>query len=108
MNFGITQRFFPYFVSVCALAALPACSSSDTTTEPGGGNTALTPLEQAEKELKDAGLDKYFGKATPLPPETRDTTKVYKFNPDDGPVCMRGGQYQVYVRDVGSDNLVIY
>jgi hypothetical protein len=107
MNIGITRRLLPSIVSVCALAGLPACSSS-TTVEPGGGNTTLTPLEQAEKELRDAGLDKYFGTAKPLPPETRDTTKVYKFNPDDGPVCMRGGQYQVYVRDVGSDNLVIY
>jgi hypothetical protein len=114
MNVRAIRHLLPYLAGVCSLTSLPACSSSDTSnvaqpaSDSGGPPSGNGFDEQARSELIAVGLDKYFGKAKPLDPETRGTTKVYKFNIADGPECLRGGQYQVYVRDAASENLVIY
>jgi len=106
----IIRRFFDSCLSrsicVAALAALPACSSSDSA--PATGSDASSSFEEAKKELISIGLNKYFGKAKPSAPVTKGDTQVYTFDVADGPECLRGGQYEVFVRDSKSDNLIIY
>lgn len=93
------------FACITLAAAISACSSSDTTASTGSPGASM---EEARKELRDVGLDKYIGKAKPGAPETRGDIKVYTFDPADGPKCLRGGAYEVFVREGTSDNLVIY
>lgn len=54
------------------------------------------------------GLNKYVGKAKPKKMEMDGDEEHFFFDEADGPVCIRGGQYAMGVRDKGSDDLVIY
>jgi len=66
-------------------------------------------------ELLDLGIDTYLGAAKPSGSETitgatnvNDGSVVYDFDPNDGPICLRGAPFNASVLDQGSDNLLIY
>ena len=79
----------------------------------GGGGGAVQP---SFEELYDQGLTKYVGMFEPLPaPEQAGDVTTYRFDvPDDpaaeprGPLCLRGTEYTVDVREGSSDALVIF
>lgn len=67
------------------------------------------------QELLDLGIGEFLGAAQPIgsetitgEPEIADGSVVYDFDPEDGPVCLRGAPYHVSVLDQGSENLVIF
>jgi hypothetical protein len=103
----------------CALLSFSVgCSSSDNNAASTGADGGADSGESggtghlsasAAKELRDVGVDKYFGKAKPVSNSTNaagDT--VYEFDKSDGPICLWGTGYHAIVRDQGSENLVIY
>lgn len=56
-----------------------------------------------------AGLTRYLATAAPADTSTSATgVTTYTFNPADGPVCMRGGEFRASVRDGASDDLLIF
>ncbi len=67
------------------------------------------------QELLDLGIAEFLGAAEPIASETitgaagiAEGSVVYDFDPEDGPVCLRGAPYHVSVLDQGSDNLLIF
>jgi hypothetical protein len=102
------DRFAFSLASLLALGSA-ACGSDDTppAPAPGGGSGRLA--ESARNELIAKGLDKYFGKATPDSEATNaDGDTVYTFDPNDGPVCLKGAIFKTIVHETSSDNLMIY
>lgn len=96
-----------------ALAAIFVCS--------GCGHDERLVREQAEQgggigfdaaardELVAAGADKYLGKFEPSKVLSYPLFDAYEFEPsDDGPTCLYGSPFHVSVRDVGSNDLLIY
>ena len=60
-------------------------------------------------EVRDAGLLKYLDEgAVPTSEVIADRETVYRFGPDDGPLCMRGKPYSFTIRDRGSDKLLFF
>jgi hypothetical protein len=65
---------------------------------------------EAQAELEAAGVGKYLGKFVPEDVQDLDDGEtLYSFNPrDDGPTCIYGSPFRTAVRDLGSDDLLIY
>ncbi len=56
-----------------------------------------------------AGITRYLATAAPANTATNAAgVTTYTFNPADGPVCMRGGEYRASVREGASDDLLIF
>jgi hypothetical protein len=73
------------------------------------GKKADAPAGKADIAAFEAtGLNKYVGKAKPKNTEMDGDEEHFFFDAEDGPVCLRGGQYSMGVRDKGSEDLVIY
>lgn len=54
------------------------------------------------------GITQYVGAIEPIE-ESRDGDEtVYTFDPEQGPLCMRGAEFRASVRDSGSEDLVIF
>ena len=61
------------------------------------------------EEVRGSGLLKYLDQgATPTSEEIADRETVFRFGPDDGPLCMRGEPYRFTVRDRGSNKLLLF
>jgi hypothetical protein len=109
---------------------LMACDDSEagneqanTTADAGSDATSdmvdaagPKPVPKADlDEMVQLGIREFLGAAKPVKMETVsgvsgvvDGSIVYDFNPEDGPVCMRGAPFQMSVLDQGSKNLVIF
>lgn len=87
---------------------LTACGQDEPlATAPGGSGIGFDPAAVAE--LQAAGVDRYFGKFEPETVEQHGEATVYTYAPrDDGPTCLFGDPFRVSVRDVGSEDLLIY
>lgn len=78
-----------------------AGGSSSTSTGSSNGKPDLAAFEST-------GLNKYLGKAKPSDTQTNGDETHYSFKEEDGPVCLRGGQFAMATRDRGSQDLLIY
>ncbi len=59
-------------------------------------------------ELEATGLGKYLSRPVPVPTEDEDGWERYDYAPsDDGPVCLRGTPYKLYIRP-GTINKVLF
>jgi hypothetical protein len=113
--------------AILAALALAGCASDDDgdargeshddagPSQDAGYDAALPEAELDLQELLELGIDEYLGAASPIGSETitgvdgiAEGSVVYDFDPEDGPVCLRGAPYNVSLLDQGSDNLVIF
>jgi len=84
---------------VVAVAAMIGCGSDDD-----GGSAPLTVVEQ----LEAVGIGQYFGREVPQPTSEGDWLR-YEFTPsEDGPVCLFGTPYLVFVRPGINDKVLFY
>ncbi len=54
------------------------------------------------------GLTQYVGKIDPIEYSHDGQEATYRFDSAQGPICMRGAEYKVSVRDTGSPDLVVF
>ncbi|MDA8752682.1 pectinacetylesterase family protein [Halieaceae bacterium] len=88
------------------LLMLAACSDSNNSS--GGAVEPPKPEPVPFAELYDQGVDRYLGQYSPMLSETAGDIVNHAFGAGDGPLCLRGGEYTMATRDVGSDELVIF
>lgn len=87
------------FLATIGLGLLLAgCGSDDDAGQP-----ALSLVEQ----LEAVGLGKYLGRPLPDPTSDGDWMRYDFASSDEGPICLRGTPYEVYVRP-GSINKVLF
>lgn len=91
---------------ICAFSLLWV-GCSDETTE---GYVEYIPAEGTPEGIAyDIGMTRYLGKAEPVEITERETYTSYTFDPEDGPVCMRGQTFRSSIRTVeGSNDLLIF
>jgi len=75
-------------------------SAVKTTGEPSKMNAEVL------QELHDLGFDEFFGKAVIKEEITEGNVSTITFDPASGPICLRGDDFHIFVRDKGSENLV--
>lgn len=80
-------------------------SSGTDTGESSDSDASSDPGESIAMEL---GLTQYTGQITPQVSTENGKVTTYRFDPAEGPVCMRGGEFLTTVRDVGSKDLVVF
>jgi len=85
------MRKLTFAVMLTSLAVLAGCAGDDTTS-------------LAEK----ISLTQYAGQIAPVEHSRDGDVTTYTFDQAQGPMCMRGDDYLVGVRDTGSDDLVIF
>lgn len=91
-----------------AMSLLVACGD-DAPATPAGFQRYVPAAGTPENIAYRAGITRYLATAAPA-----DTTvnasgvTTYTFNPADGPVCMRGGEFRASVREGSSDDLLIF
>lgn len=87
------------FALAAAIAALIGCGSDDD-----GVAAAPTAVEQ----LEAVGIGQYFGREVPQPTSEGEWLR-YEFAPsEDGPVCLFGTPYLVFVRPGVNDKVQFY
>ena len=64
----------------------------------------LSPFQ----ELVDNGAGKYLGQVSPTAVDENGAVKQYRFDSEDGPICLRGGDYTMATRQGSTDRLLIY
>lgn len=91
---------------LCALSLLWAGCADETTD----GYTEYTPDEGTPERIAyDTGMTRYLGKAKPVEINETEAYTSYTFDPEDGPVCMRGRTFRSSIRTVdGSNDLLIF
>ncbi len=73
------------------------------------GDSEDGDAEQGEPSLAETlGLTQYVGQIDPIEYSRKGGVTTYTFDPDQGPLCMRGADYTTSVRDSDSDNLLIF
>ena len=79
----------------------------DDAADPAPGDQGPTMIDEARL----TGLLQYLeAEDFPAPSieSEEDDTTVYVYEAADGPICMRGDEFRFSVRDMGSENLVIF
>jgi hypothetical protein len=93
------------FILLTLTIFLAACSDSDNNNFDKGSD------DNPFQELVDQGATRYLGEFTPMMSVVNsedDSVMDHSFGGEDGPVCLRGGDYNMATRDQGSEDLVIY
>lgn len=100
---------------LCALiSCLVACASPTddivmAPPQPATADAGQAADEQPFAELVEQGLADYLGQARVSERVPMGDEVVVRFDPESGPKCLRGAQYNVTVRDnPGSQDLVIF
>jgi hypothetical protein len=60
------------------------------------------------QEMIDLGMERYLGQTTPQTSEQADGSKLHQFATADGPMCLRGGDFQTLTHAGQRDELLIY
>lgn len=92
---------------VLLVTLLAACSDNDGNSSNDSSaedNVDANPFQ----ELVDQGVTRYLGVYTPMNSEVVDDETIHRFSANDGPICLRGGEYAMSTRDAGSEDLVIF
>ena len=93
------------FILLTLTIFLAACSDSNNNNFDQGSD------DNPFQELVDQGATRYLGEFTPMLSVVNsddDSVMDHSFGGEDGPVCLRGGEYTMATRDQGSEDLVIY
>lgn len=97
-----------FLASLVGLTAL-GCGHDEPLLPPAEPPSGVGFDAAAREELLAAGVGKYLGKFEPDAVLEYATFDGYEFTPrDDGPTCLYGSPFHVSVRDVGSDDLLVY
>lgn len=56
----------------------------------------------------EAGITRHLGAAVPTEETSVGNVTTFTFDPEDGPMCMRGAQFRASVRETESDDLLIF
>lgn len=75
----------------------PACDSSENQFQ-----------DNPFSELAAQGITKHLGRAEVREQSTENGVTTYTFDPESGPLCLRGDVFRTAVRDTDSDKLFIY
>lgn len=116
-------------IVLASAVALAACSSDPAADGDAAADAARTDVDDAgaddaadDAAVSDAGdadagppsiaeslgMTRYSG-AIPIPePSGAADVTTYEFDPEHGPMCMRGAPFRVSVRETGSEDLVIF
>ncbi|TVR04367.1 MAG: vtpJ-therm [Deltaproteobacteria bacterium] len=84
-----------YTLLVATLALLTAACSEDDTGPDG------TLAEQL-------GMTIHLDTAEPVDIDRQDNVTTWTFDPEDGPMCLRGDPFRASIRETGHDDLVIF
>ena len=105
-------------IACLATAGLVACDGEDAAedgaAETGGtgGDDGDTGSDDPFNELREAGLDDYFGRFPPTASEDRGDYTQYEWAPNiaEGPMCYTGEPFRMATRPgtSASDELIIY
>ncbi len=99
-----------FLLLICML--LVSCGSDDNPQNSDGDSDDIdgdSDAVQSEPTLaEELGLTDYVGQITPIEHAREAEETTYRFDPEQGPICMRGAEYKVGVRDLGSDDLFIF
>ena len=60
------------------------------------------------QEMLDQGMGRYLGETSAEQVAQDDGSTLYEFDPADGPMCLRGGDFQALTRPGTSPELMIY
>ncbi len=87
-----------------------AGESGGETGDESGGETGDEPIEDPFAEVFDQGLTVHLGAVDPSSTIADGDATHFLFDPADGPMCLRGGDYWMSVRRGSHDgkDLVIY
>jgi hypothetical protein len=116
-----THRFLLFLLAILLIGA--ACADSDDESEASGleeekdasaalsDGGAQTPesrfIEAALEELEEANVFDLVGKAVVKSVEEREDATKVTFDPDSGPICLRGADFWMFYKDRGSDKTMI-
>lgn len=91
---------------LCAFSLAWTGCADESTDE----YTEYVPEEGTPERIAyDTGMIRYLGKATPVEINETPSYTSYTFDPEDGPVCMRGRTFRSSIRTVeGSNDLLIF
>lgn len=97
-------------LSLCLAGLLALGCGNDELLVPSDEPPSAIGFDDATRdELVAAGIGKYLGKFKPSKLLEHPQFDGYEFSPSDaGPTCLYGSPFHVSVRDVGSDDLLIY
>jgi hypothetical protein len=101
-----TRTFTATTTSTPTATATPTEVATATVTP-----TAIAPVEVAQTlfdELNAVGLGKYLGRAVPEPTVEGNWLRYDFATSDDGPICLYGTPFRVYVRPGTSENVLFY
>ncbi len=89
---------------------IASCGDNSDETPTGGD------LPDGDQEMENTtpslaeklGVTQYVGKIDPIVHLQNGQETTYRFDAAQGPICMRGAEYKVTVRDTGSQDLVVF
>lgn len=89
----------------CGLAALliPASLMLSACGDEDG-----SPSTGPQTIASELGIDKYKGQVDPISSTVNGNETTWFFDINDGPGCLKGGQYKTHTRDTDSDSLLIF
>lgn len=82
--------------------------ASGDSQDDGGGDGDAKDEAFDRLAFEATGLTKYVGAAKPTETETVGDETHHSFDPEDGPVCLRGDRFAMATRDRGAEDLLIY
>lgn len=65
-------------------------------------------VDKPFQEVYDQGLDQYLGGASPSSTVEEGPLTTYSFDPDDGPICLRGDAFNTTTRQGTDRSLVLF
>lgn len=84
------------------------------TSDPGDTSEVVDTSEASDSSVPseslaaELGLAKYAGQIHPIVHKETGNITTYRFDPAEGPLCMRGGTFFTSVRDAGAEDLVVF
>ncbi len=104
----------PTATSTPTPSATPTPTASATATQTETATTTPTTVApvavdaQLFTELGDVGLDRYLGRPVPTPTVEGPWLRYDFATSDDGPICLYGTPFRVYVRPGTTDDVLLY
>ena len=87
------------------MCALGVVAAGLTASACGDDEPELTG---AARVAVDMGLTEFLGRARISDQTERDGVTTWEFDPESGPLCMRGREFRMATRDVGSEDLLFF
>ena len=96
-------RYFNYKTLLTAFFVIFSTTSFAASTDIYSGDN----YGDINEFIANGGA-RYAGAFSPIKEINENGVSKYQFDSNDGPICLNGGQYEVYTRDQASENLTIH